>query len=165
MSESSGGGSALLKVGLLLAGAFLLATIYAMWQIGRDRLYTLGLILTCAVAATLVLVALAIIVRMWRRNDAPPVIERHFRDGTVRIIEKHTLDGRAPAQNDIKLLQLPAQPQAGAYPELLRAAYAAGATRLPAHSTSQIDPGYIEGEIEEQDLSDWGAGWDGDIRT
>lgn len=165
MSERRDDGSTMLKVGLLLAGAFLLATIYAMWQIGSDRLYTLGLIITCAIALTLVLLAVAIIVRQYRRNDSPPVIERHFTDGTRTIVkEVKVLDGRAPAQNDIKLLQLPAQPQAGAFPEILRSAYAAGAATLPARSTSRPDPGYIESEIEEHDLHDWGAGWDGDIR-
>jgi len=172
MSENHGGGSALLQVALLLAGAFLLATIYAMWQIGRDRLYTLGLIFTCAVGATLVLVALAIIVRMWRKNDSPPVIERHFTDGTRTIVkEVKVLDGRAPAQNDIKLLQLPAQGQSALYPELLRAAFQAG--RISPHNTSALtqsqtggdyDPtrAYTEAELPEVGFDDE-DGWGGDI--
>lgn len=158
----------LLIITLALAGALLLALIFAMWQIGRDRIYTLLLILTSGVAITLLTIGAAVAIRMWRKNDSPPVIERHFTDGTRTIVkEVKVLDGRAPSQTDVKLLQLPAAPSAGAFPEILRAAFSAGATALPSPSTHRPDPGYIEAEIDEQDLADlrdWGDGWEGDIR-
>jgi hypothetical protein len=169
MNEQRGGGDSGLQVGLLLAAALALTMVFAMWEIGSSRLYVLGLILTSSVAATLVIIASAVVVRMYRKSDAPPVIERHFRDGTVKIIERHTLDGRAPAQNDIKLLQLPAQPQGGAFPELLRAAFQSGQRGLTGGSAPLPPPnGYYEhalGEIDPSDPDGWESGWDGDIKT
>lgn len=159
-------GNPLLTVGLLLAAGFCLAMIYAMWQIGSATLRTMGLIFVGGITLALVIGAAAIPIRAWRRNDSPPVIERHFTDGTRTIIKERVLDGRPPTQTDIKLLQLPAQPQAGAYPDLLRAAFAAGATQLPARraSPSAPPPDYSEDAIDELDL-DEGAGWAGDIRA
>jgi len=126
----------------------------------------MGLIFVGGLTLALVIGASALPIRAWRRNDNPPVIERHFTDGTKTIVkETRVIDGRT-AQTDIKLLQMPAQPQAGAFPELLRAAYAAGHTALPGPRP----PAYAEAELPAVDLAggtEWETvdGWDGDIRS
>lgn len=164
MSENHSGGGAGLQIGLLLAGAFMLALIFAMWQIGTSTLRTLGLILVGAIALALVIGASALPIRAWRRKDFTG--DHYHSDGTKTIVkEVRVIDGRQVTAPEVKLLQLPAQPQAGAYPELLRAAYQAGATTLPARSASrwQPDPGdYSETNIEEVDLTS-PEGWNGDI--
>ena len=55
--------------------------------------------------------------------------------------------GLAP---QVKLLQLPAAPQGGAFPELLRAAYQAGTLR----GAPQEPP--IDAELRELGPADWG---------
>ena len=162
MSENRSGssstwGAIILAMGLALGGALLLA----IYLIGSETLRTLGFILVVAIALAVVIGASALPIRAWKRRD---FTGDHFHtDGTKTIVkEVRVLDGRAPAQTDIKLLQMPAQPPAGAFPDILRAAYRAGATTLPARSASAIDPGYTEAEIDELDLSS-PTGWDGDI--
>ena len=127
----------LLIVAVVLGAAVCAALIFAMWQMGSGTLRTMGLIFVAGLALALVIFASAFPIKAARYNDkpAPPIVEHHYHDGTQTIIkETKVLDGRPANQTDIKLLQLPAQPQAGAYPDLLRAAFAAGATL--SHSAS-----------------------------
>lgn len=164
MSESSGGrSSAGVQVLVALCVSLILVGGFAVYQIGSETLRTLGLILVVAIAIAVVIGASALPIRAWKRRD---FTGDHFHtDGTKTIVkEVRVLDGRAPAQTDIKLLQMPGQPPAGAFPDILRAAYRAGATTLPARSASAIDPGYTEAEIDELDLSS-PDGWSGDIRA
>ena len=153
-------------LGTALALALIAGALLAVWLIGSDTLRTLGLILIIGLTLAAVIGASALPIRAWRRRDHTG--ETHYvHEGTKTIVrETRILDGRtieAP-----KIYQLPAAPQGGAFPELLRAAYAAG--RIGPHSSSlgqpprgyQATPDYSEGEITEVDL---GAddGWSGDI--
>lgn len=164
MSERGGNpwGGIVFALALALGGGLMLA----IYLIGGDALRTMGLILISGLTLALVIAASALPIRAWRRRDFTG--DHYHHDGTKTVVrETRIIDGRAPAPANIKLLQLPAQPQAGAYPELLRAAYQAGATTLPARNTAgpwQSEPGaYTEAEIGELDLVDARAGWDGDI--
>ena len=119
-----------------------------------------------AVALALVIAASALPIRSWRKRDYTG--EHRVTDGTRTIVkEVRVLDGRAPAQTDVKLLQLPAQPQGAMYPELLRAAYAAG--RISPHSASLSQPPTAASDygettlLPEIDPSDDPDGWTGDI--
>jgi hypothetical protein len=119
------------------------------YVLGAERVMTLALVLTGAGSTAIVLVAVGFVVRAWRRTDNPPVIERyyHTRDGT-RTVERH-FEGRELVPPEVKLLQLPNPNEAATYPELLRAAYGAGARRA----------------YEGQDAARGGDldGWAGDI--
>ncbi len=168
MSENRGGGSAALQVGLLLAAAFGLALIFAMWQIGASALRDMGLILVSGITLALVIGASALPIRAWRRRD---FTGDHFHtDGTRVIKETRIIDGRAPAQTDVKLLQLPAQPQGAMYPELLRAAYQAGRISPASSALSQPQAGgaydpraaYTEADLPDVGF-DGGDEWGGDI--
>lgn len=142
-----------------LALALVGGVIYALWLVGREVVATLAGVLVGGIAAAVVLAALALPIRAYRKNDAPPVIERHYRDGT-RTVERHTIDGRAPAQNDIRLLQLPAANQAAAFPELLRASYRAGLLAAP---NGEANPQTVElREVDPATVS--GADWFGELR-
>ena len=144
---------------LIIGGACLLALALAVWLIGADTLRTLALILTGAVALAVILAASALPLRAWRKRD-PSGEAHHYHDGT-RVIEKvHTIDGRAVTSPEVKLLQLPAQPQGGAWPELLRAAYTAGTLGNPQRAAT-----VPSAELAEYDLTGDGdaGGWAGDI--
>jgi hypothetical protein len=108
-----------------LALALVGGVVYAVHLIGVQTIRTLAAILIVGIAAALVTAATSLPIRAYRKNDAPPIVERHFHDGTTaKIIERHTIDGRTV--EGPKLYQLPQAPSGGAFPELLRAAYAAG---------------------------------------
>lgn len=157
------GAQIMLALGLALGAALLLA----VYLIGSETLRTLGLILVVAIALAVVIGASALPIRAWRRKD---FTGDHFHtDGTRTVIkETRVLDGRAPAQTDVKLLQLPAQPQGALYPELLRAAYQAGRIS-PTSSFAQqqaggnYDPGAAYTEAALPDVGFAGDEWSGDI--
>ncbi|HEY64249.1 MAG TPA: hypothetical protein G4O02_06720 [Caldilineae bacterium] len=141
-------------VAALFALAFGLAmvagVIYTIHLVGAEVMATLLMVLAGALGTALVLAALALPIRAWRKNDNA-VIERHYHDGT-RTIVKEIRDGRVV---EPKLYQLPAPPQnAGAFPELLRAAYQAGMLQ----QQGPIEAGYREVEPVELDE------WEGEIR-
>lgn len=160
-SEHRGGGvGAQLLIALALA--LVAGALLGVYLIGSETLRTMGLILVVAIALALVIGASALPIRMWRRKDQTG--ETHYvHDGTKTIVkEVRVLDGRVA--EGPKLYQLPAQPQGAAFPDLLRAAYAAGATALPARSSSRLEPepDYAETDLPELNMAD---GWDGDIRS
>lgn len=167
MNEQKGngvGGQLLIALALALVAGILLA----VYLIGSETLRTMGLILIGGITTALVIGASALPIRAWRRKDFTG--EHRITDGTRTVIkETRVLDGRAPAQTDVKLLQLPAQPQGTLYPELLQAAYRAGATALPGRTTQPVAlSDYEESDLAGLDLSgpDGGpVGWDGDIRA
>lgn len=154
-----------------LALALVGGVVYAIWLIGREVVATLAGVLVGGIAAALVLAAVSLPIRAYRKNDAPPVIERHYRDGTRTVEKVHTIDGRAPAQTDVKLLQLPAAGTGAAFPELLRASYRAGL--LAAPNGDQVTSAAPAAELRELDpatttADDWGGGgwsdWRGELR-
>ena len=148
------------KLVVALALALVAGALLSVWLIGSDTLKTMGLILVGAVAFALVIGSLALPIRAWRRKDF--VGDHYHTDGTRTIVkETRVLDGRVA--EGPKLYQLPAQPQGTAFPDLLRAAYAAGARALPAPGSRPTggEADYAESDLREVDL---GAEWDGDIR-
>lgn len=155
-SEHRGGGvGAQLLIALALA--LVAGALLSVYLIGSETLRTMGLILVVAIALALVISASALPIRMWRRKDFTG--DHYHTDGTRTIVkEVRVLDGRVA--EGPKLYQLPAQPQGAAFPELMRAAYAAGATALPARSSSR--PDYAEIDLPELNMAD---GWDGDIKS
>ena len=111
---------------LLLMASVVAGTIYTIHLIGADTVAFLASTLVGAVATAIVLAALALPIRAWRKNDSPPVVERHhYHDGTRTIVKEVRLDGRAVEAPKLYQLPPPAQ-NPGAFPELLRAAYQAG---------------------------------------
>lgn len=143
-------------VGVIVLGSLALALVVglgvAIWLIGEETLQKLAWVLVVAIALALVLGVSALPIRAWRRKDAEPVqIEHHYHDGTTKVIERHTIDGRpVAAAPEVKLLQLPAQQNGGgAFPEMLRAAYRAG---MLTEGPAQFGP-----------VQDVGATWDGEI--
>lgn len=148
---------------LVMAVSLMAALILAVWLIGAATLQMVALILAGAVAASLVIGATAFPIRAWRRRD-PTGETHHYHDGTRTVVrEVRVLDGRQPTAPEVKLLQLPAQPTGGAFPELLRAAYAAGVGRA-LNASDPAAGGPSDHELDEVDLAGDADGWGGAIR-
>jgi hypothetical protein len=147
---------------IALGLALVVALGLAVWLLGRDRLMTLGLIFVIGLTLALVMGASALPIRAYRRRDQTG--ETHYvHDGTKTIVrETRILDGRQVTAPEVKLLQLPQQANGGAYPELLRAAFAAGTMRLPAQR--QEAAAVPDQDLAELDLSGDLDGWGGEIR-
>jgi hypothetical protein len=147
---------------IALGLALVVAAGLAVWLLGRDRLMTLALIFVIGLTLALVMGAASLPIRAYRRKDQTG--ETHYvHDGTKTIVrETRILDGRQVTAPEVKLLQLPAQAQGGAYPELLRAAFAAGTMRLPAQR--QEAAAVPDQDLTELDLSGDLDGWGGEIR-
>jgi hypothetical protein len=161
MSENRSGGGLGAQLLIALAVALVAGALLGVYLIGSETLRTLGLILVVAIALAVVIAASALPIRAWRRRDFTG--DHYHTDGTRTIVkEVRVLDGRVA--EGPKLYQLPAQPQGAAFPDLLRAAYAAGATALPARSSSrpEPEPDYAEIDLPELNMAD---GWDGDIKS
>ena len=145
---------------LIIGGAFLLAVALAIWLIGADRLFILALILVGSIGMAAIIASSALPIRAARKRDMTG--ETRVLDGTRTVIrETKVLDGRAPAQTDVKLLQLPAQPQAAAWPELLRASYQAGllgngqrSETIPARGLPDVD---MTGGEWDYSTGEWGG--------
>lgn len=135
----------------ILALAAVGGLLFTLWLVGPETLRTVLGVLTGALALALVLAASALPIRAWKRRDNEPVVEHHYHDGTTKVIEKHTIDGRQINQPDIKLLQLPAQGSGMAFPELMRSAYRAGL--LAEHNPETTQPQEVN----------FGGQWDGEI--
>jgi hypothetical protein len=147
-SETVGG------LGIALALALIVALGLAVYLIGGDRLFILGAALVGGMVCAGILAGLALLVRAFRKNDNPPVIERYHTDGTKTIIrETKILDGRAIEAP--KLYQLPSQPSGSFYPELMRAAFTAGALGQRAGGET------VDAEVRELTADEWS----GDIST
>jgi hypothetical protein len=97
-----------------------------------------------------IIAASAFAIRAYRKTDNPPVIEKHVYHEGRQIIRERVIDGRQALAPEVKLLQLPAQAQGGAFPELLRAAYQAGTLR-----GAPPEPP-IDAELRELGPADWG---------
>jgi len=137
-------------LGVILALALAAAAALAVFLIGGDRLFILGAVLVGGLVVAGIIAALAFAIRAYRKNDALPVIEKHFYHEGRQIIRERVIDNRPAAAPDVRLLQLPAAPQGGAFPELLRAAYQAGTLR----GAPQEAP--INAELRELGPADWG---------
>lgn len=147
MNEQRGANVLALVFGALTL-ALVLAAGMAIWLMGAERLYTLALVLVVGLVLAGLIVAAAVLVRQWRRSDANPVIERHYHHDGTRTIEK-VVDYR-PAIAPLPAAPLPAA--LGVFPELLRAAYQAGALpgrseTVDAVSVREVTPGEWGGEI------------------
>jgi hypothetical protein len=143
----------------VVAGVAAAATLaFGMWLIGADFLRTLALILVAGLMLALVLFASAFPVKAFRLpKTPPPLVEKHVIYNGTRTIERHTLDGRTVEAP--RLFQLPAQPQAQAFPELLRAAYQSGLAgqrqaELPIDAEVRRLPGR---DRDEDAFSSWGG--------
>lgn len=158
------------KLFLLALGlALVVALGLAVWLIGADTLRTVALVLGGALALAVILGASALPIRAYRRRD---FTGDHFHhDGTRTIVkETRVIDGRQVTAPEVKLLQLPAQQSGGAFPELLRAAYAAGALTDGRNRAGAGYPAASGAVIPDQDLAEVDLtngndfdGWGGDI--
>jgi len=138
-------------LGIALAVALVAAALLAVYLIGGDRLYVLAAVLVGGLVLAGVLAGLALVIRAYRKNDAPPVIEKHiYHEGRQIIRETRVIDGRQALAPEVKLLQLPAQAPGGAFPELLRAAYQAGTLRAAPEEAP------IDAELRDLGPADWG---------
>ena len=140
---------------IALGLALVVALGLSVWLLGSERLMTLGLIFVTGLTLALVFAAASLPIRAFRRRDQTG--ETHYvHDGTKTIVrETRILDGRQVTAPEVKLLQLPAQVQGGAFPELLRAAYQAGTLGNPAQRQEEAP---IDAELREVDPED-PAGW------
>jgi hypothetical protein len=140
-------------LGIALALALIVATALAVFLIGGDRLYVLAAVLVGGAVGMGLLFGLAVVIRAYRKNDSPPVIEKHtYHEGRQIIRETKVIDGRQINSPEIKLLQLPAAPQAGVFPEMLRAAFQSGLLRAPQQpqdATGELRPVDFDGEDDE----------------
>jgi len=153
------------RTALLLIAAALLVTLgFMVWLIGAD-LFILAAVLTGAVGMAAIIAASALPIRAWRKQDMTGEANHYYHDGTRTVEKVHTIDGRT-ANNDIRLLQLPAAGQATAYPELLRASYRAGLLAAPGGEQPQpaelrqVDPATTTADdwnysIAGGDFNDW----------
>jgi len=173
MSTDGGGGGT--RVGGSTLQGFLLAIAVAMlaaggvffYLVGSETLRTVALIISIGITGALILGASALPIRAYRRKD--PTNETHYvHDGTKTVVkETRVIDGRSITSPEVKLLQLPAQHQGAAFPELLRAAFAAGQltdgrTNQPA-SGAQVGPEEADATLREWNLAADSDGWDGDV--
>ena len=153
MKDSPVGLYIVIALSIALAGTL----AFGLWLIGAATLKTIALILSVAGSLALLIGASALPIRAWRRRDDAPVVEHYYHDGT-RTVERHTLDGRSVEAP--RLLQLPAPAQSAGFPELLQAAYRAGAAKAgepqrqdlpltlwPAQELRDVDPSGWSGEI------------------
>jgi hypothetical protein len=148
---------------IALGLALVVAAGLAVWLLGSDRLMTLALIFVIGLTLAVVFAASSLPIRAFRRRDMTGETH-HFHDGTKTVVrEVRILDGRQVTAPEVKLLQLPAQPQGGAFPELLRAAYAAGALTDRGQAASYAAP-VAGADLAEVDLTGGDSdGWGGDI--
>jgi hypothetical protein len=138
-------------LGIALALALIAGALLAVWLIGSERLFILAVILIGGLVVAGIIAASAFAIRAYRKTDNPPVIEKHVYHEGRQIIRERVIDGRQALAPEVKLLQLPAQAQGGAFPELLRAAYQAGTLR----GAPQEAP--IDAELRELGPADWGG--------
>lgn len=140
-------------LGVALALALVAAAGLGVFLIGGDRLFILGLVFVGGLVVAGGLAGLALVIRAYRKNDAAPVIEKHIYHEGRQVIHERVIDNRPAAglAPQVRLLQLPAAPQGGAFPELLRAAYQAGTLR----GAPQEAP--IDAELRELGPADWAA--------
>ncbi len=150
-SENLGG--LLVVFGLAIALTF----GFALWLIGAEFVRVLAVILVAGLTLALVLVASAFPVKAWRvPHTPPPLVEKHIIHDGTRTVERHTLDGRTALAP--RLFQLPTQPQATSFPELLRAAYQSGTSavqrpdELPVDAEVRRLPDYDQSEYDS-----WGG--------
>ena len=116
-----------------------------------------------------IIAASALPIRAAKKKD--PTNETRVLDGTRTVIrETKVLDGRAMTSPEVKLLQIPAQPAGGAWPELLRASYQAGllgngqrAATVPSSELAEYD---LTGGGNGAGADDWydpAGEWGGNI--
>ena len=147
---------------IALGLALVVALALAVWLIGASTLQTIALILGAGAAVAAILAASSLPLRAYRKRDQTG--ETHYvHDGTRTVVkETRILDGRQVTAPEVKLLQLPQQPNGGAFPELLRAAYQAGTLRLPAQREEATEG--ADQDLQELDLTGDLDGWGGEIR-
>lgn len=141
----------------LVFGLAIAATLaFALWMIGAEFVRTLAVILVAGLTVALVLVASAFPVKAWRMpRTPPPVVEKHIIHDGTRTVERHTLDGRTALAP--RLFQLPSQPQATGFPELLRAAYQSGMnTEQPAELPVDAEVRRLP-DRDEAEFDSWGG--------
>lgn len=137
-----------LSLGVIVALA--VGAVAAINAIGGERLYTLALVLVGAMGTAMVMGSLALVVFAWRRNQQPEREIRHI------IRETKLIDGRPQAAPQVQLLPAPQQHPLGVFPELLRAAYQAGANeRLSSPPGRQGMP--LGDELIDGDVTTWGG--------
>jgi len=152
------------KVFLLAVAVALIVTLgLAVWLIGAETLRTVALILFSALALGLILAASAFPIRAWKRKDMTGETH-HYHDGTKTVVqETRILDGRQMTAPEVKLFQLPTQPMGGAFPELLRAAYQAGALTDGRGRASYPAAAETPRELPAVDLAGEADGWTGPV--
>lgn len=138
-------------LGIALALALITAAVLTVYLLGADRLFILAVILVGGLVVAGSIAASALAIRAYRKNDSPPVIEKHIYHEGRQIIRERVIEGRQVTAPEVKLLQLPAQAHGGAFPELLRAAYQAGTLRVAPPAAP------VDAELRELDPLDWGG--------
>jgi hypothetical protein len=141
----------------ILTLALAVAAVLGVYLIGGDRLFILAAVFIGGLVLAGLIAASALPIRAWRKNDSPPVVEKHVYHEGRQIIRERVIDGRQPTAPEVRLLQLPAQASAmGVFPELLRAAYQAGALQPPAARAEQpmaAEPGEPDPDAWSGDIT------------
>ena len=131
--------------------ALVVGALYALHRVEDRLLANLLTVLVVAVAVAIASMGVGFGGALWRKAGNPPRPERHV------IKETRIVDGRPPAPPQI----IQAQPMMGpVLPDLLRAAYAAGARQgLPPGVTAEVrDP-----QTGDPTAAGLGDIWDGQI--
>ena len=133
-----------------LALALVGGLVYIAYLLGGDTLTWLAFLAVGGAVAALLVFASAFPIKAWRSNQQPE--QHHFHTKEVRI-----LDGRRSEAP--KLYQLPAQPQSGLFPEMMRAAYQAGLLGTGERPPEAPAEDLVDPEMRELDP----GAWQGDI--
>ena len=102
-------------LGIALALALMAGALLSVWLIGAERLFILAALLIGGLVVAGIIAASAFAIRAYRKTDNPPVIEKHVYHEGRQIIRERVIDGRQVTAPEVKLLQLPAQAQGGAF--------------------------------------------------
>lgn len=117
---------------VVLALALVIALALAIYLLGAERLFTLVLLLIIGLLIVALVAAASLPIRAWRKNDAPPVVEHYYHDGTKTIQRERIIDTR-PAP--LPALPAPAS-NTWSFPDALRAAFVSGQLAAPANNSA-----------------------------
>lgn len=138
-------------LGVALALALIAGAVASALLLGAERLMTLFVVFVAGILVIGVICAAALVVRAWKKDDSPPVVEKHvYHEGRQQIVRERVLDGRTQAAPEVRLLQAPGQGQF-VTADMLRAAFLAGQQGSGSGQAPQA-------EQEQPETIEWDAG-------
>ena len=123
----------------------------AIWMIGSETLTKMGWVLLIGVLLIGITLASSLPIRAWRGPQTRP--EKHV------IRETRVIDNRAPAAPPAPQIVALSPSAGGVFPDILRAAFQAGAARPGGLPSGARQPGRTASN--EPTGAGWGDVWDG----